>query len=59
LDVDNGDMPPFAIRIERCVCRGPAIVAGGEPRTVFAAVRAHNAEPEHESWRSRREGERR
>lgn len=51
-------MPPFALRIERCVCRGPAIAAGGEPRNVAAAVRAHNATAEHESWRTRREGPR-
>jgi hypothetical protein len=56
VEPDAGDMPPFALRIERCACNGPAIAAGGEPRNVFAAVRAHNATPEHESWRTRREG---
>ena len=56
IDADADGMPPFALRIERCICGGPAIAAGGEPRNVVAAVRAHNETPAHESWRTRREG---
>ncbi len=56
LDPDEAGMPMFALRIERCVCAGPAIATGGAPVNVVAAVRAHNATPEHESWRTRREG---
>lgn len=54
--LDDEPGASFALRIERCVCHGPAIATGGEPRRVTAAVRAHNASPEHEAWRSRREG---
>lgn len=49
-------MPLFALRIERCVCHGPAIAAGGDPRNISAAVAAHNGTLEHETWRTRREG---
>lgn len=50
---DDLSMPgyEFAIRTERCVCRGPAIIAGGKPTTVAAAVRAHNATFMHAAWR--------
>lgn len=46
------DMAPFALRVERCACGGDAIVAGGRPSTVLAAVAAHNATPAHRAWRA-------